>query len=337
MGRFEDRLLDTLLREHGHKLTVAQPPAATSAEPGVRQRHWGRWVAAAGTVAAVTAGVVVVQTVPFGDRPAVSSAAAEVLTTAADRIGASDAVVGPGQYLYVESHRWDTVTRDSGDKVLIYLRESVTQTWIPHDRSQEWLQRERGTGQRKWIQGSDADLPGGAPGDGKTEESRAKCGDFHPEGGMKPCERKGTWQEPTPEFVAALPADPRKLYDELREAMADEGAGADAGILDFVQDSISRGLMPAQLRANLYRALALLPSLQVSDRNANLDGRTGVALGIETGGRKRELIIDPATGQFIGERETTTQGYGAVVPGTVTGFTALSTGVAAEMGEQPRR
>jgi hypothetical protein len=333
MGKFEDRLLTTLLREHGHALVVRESPAATPDRAG--NRHWGRWVAAAGTVAAVVAGVVVVQTVPFGDQPAVSSAVAEVLTTAADRLGASDPVVRPGEYLYVESHRWDMVSTQDGDKALTYLQESVIQTWVPYDRSQEWLQRSHNTNQREWIQGSEADLP--TPENSAVEELRAKCGDFYPEGGMKPCDREGTWQEPTPEFVAALPSDPRELYDELRDAMADEGTGPDAAILDFVQDAISRGLMPAGLRANLYRALALLPSLRISDRNANLDGRTGVGLGIETGDRKQELIIDPATGQFIGERETTTRGFGAVKPGTVTSYTAVSTGVATEIGAQPRR
>lgn len=329
MGKFEDRLLDTLLREHGQALvSPAEAPA---------RKHWGRWVAAAGTVAAVAAGVVVVQTVPFGQQPAVSSAAAEVLTTAADRIGASDPVVRPGEYLYVESHRWDMVSTQDGDKELTYLQESVVQLWVPYDRSQEWLQRSRNTDQRKWIQGTEADLAAmGIDPARNVEEVRARCGDFYPEGGMKPCEREGTWQEPTPEFVAALPSDPRELYDELRDAMADEGPGPDAAVLDFVQDSISRGLMPAKLRANLYRALALLPALKISDRHANLDGRTGVGLGVETGDREQELIIDPATGQFIGERQTTTRGFGAVKPGTVTSYTALSTGVAAELGAQPR-
>jgi len=333
MGKFEDRLLDTLLRERGQALTAEASPAETPSPAG--RRHWGRWVAAAGTVAAVAAGVVVVQTVPFGDQPPVASAAAEVLTTAADRLGASDPVVKPGEYLYIEDHRWDMVTSDDGHQVLTYLQENVIQTWVPYDRSREWLQRSYNTGRRQWIQGCEADLP--TPENTDVEELRAKCGDFHPEGGMKPCERKGNWQQPTPEFVAALPSDPQKLYDELRSAMADEGPGPDAAILDFVQDAISRGLMPAGLRANLYRALALLPALKVSDRNVNLDGRTGVGLGVETGDRKQEVIIDPATGQYIGEREATTRGFGAVKPGTVTSYTALSTGVATGLGEQPAR
>jgi hypothetical protein len=80
---------------------------------------------------------VVVQTVPFGDRPPFASAAAEVLTTAADRLDASDPVARPGEYLYIEEHRWDMVSSDDGGTVLTYLQGSVIQTWAPYDRSQE--------------------------------------------------------------------------------------------------------------------------------------------------------------------------------------------------------
>src|SRR4051794_28376850 len=51
------------------------------------RRHWGRWVAAGVTVAALVATALVVQTV--GDKPA-SSAAAQTLNSAADKIGAQD-------------------------------------------------------------------------------------------------------------------------------------------------------------------------------------------------------------------------------------------------------
>jgi hypothetical protein len=327
MGRFEDRLLEELLHDHGQALAGAERPGRA------RKRHAGRWVAAVGTVAAVASGVLVVQTV--GDQPAVPSAAAEVLTDAADKLGASDPVVRPGQYLYVESHEWGLATTDTGGKVLSYLQESVIQTWVPHDRSEEWLRRSHNTDKREWIQGSEADLTD--TGDQGVEELRARCGDFYPEGGipegggMRPCEREGGWEEPTPEFVATLPSDPQQLHDRIREAMAEEGTGPDLAMLDFVQDAIGRGLLPAELRANLYRALALMPALKVSDRDANLDGRTGVGLGIEGAGRRHELIIDPATGQFIGERETAIRG-GQVPAGTVMYHTSLSTSVVDEAG-----
>lgn len=346
MSKFEDRLFDTLMREHGHALVVAERPTASHRRPvraaagagGAKNGHWGRWVAAVGTVAAVVAGVLVVQTVQFGDQPAASSAVAEVLTRAADKIGASDPVVKPGQYLYIESHQWQMANTSAGGKQLAYLQESVTQTWVPYDRTQEWVQRSHNTGQRKWVHGSDADLVAlGVVPNQDVEEVRGKCGDFYPEGGMRPCQRKGGWQEPTAEFVATLPSDPQQLYDRIRAAMADEPSGPDWATLGFVKEAIQRGLMPAELRANLYRALALLPSLEVTDRNANLDGRLGIGLGADRGDQRVELIIDPATGQFIGERLTATRSRGVTPAGTVVSYTSLSTGVVDKVGDEPKR
>lgn len=68
---------------------------------------------------------------------------------------------------------------------------------------------------------------------------------------------------------------------------------------------------PPNLRVALYRALALAPALQVTDTTANLGGRTGIALGMDTDGT-RHNIIDQTTGQFIGEREVNTQNRGRI-------------------------
>lgn len=331
MGKFEDQLLDTLLSEHGHALAVAERPTGEAPK-----RHWGRWAAAVGTVAAVVAGFIVVQAVP-GDAPVAAAAAAEVLNRAADKIGASDPVVAPGQYLYVESRRWDMATTEADGRTVSYLEENVTQTWVPHDRTQEWLQRTYVTGKREWLQGSEADLRamGIDPDDRRLEELRARCGDFHPEGGMRPCEWEGSWQNPTLEFVAALPSDPHELYDELLDVAEEDGDDPAVTVLGFVNDAIERGLMPAGLRANLYRALTFVPELEVSDRNANLDGRVGIGLGVEHDGWRRELIIDPVTGQFIGGRTTTTRGFGEIPAGTVVGYSSLSTAVVDRMGIEP--
>jgi hypothetical protein len=329
MGKFEDQLLDDLLREHGHTLACAAVP------PPPRRR--ARWAAAVITTAAVVTGVLVLQAAPFGDQPTAPRAVADVLTRAADRIGATDPTVGPGRYLYLESHEWNLVSAELGSTALYYLEESLTQTWVPHDRSEEWMRRSSITGKRKWIQGSDADLAELGNLDRPMEELRARCGDFHLEQGVEPCDGDGTWQEPTLAFVAALPTDPRELYDELVDALEDEDIGVELAILDFVQDAINRGLLPGELRASLYRALALMPGLRISDRDVNVDGRMGIALGAKGAGRVQELIIDPASGQFIGERETTTKGYGPISAGSVTSHTSLTTAVVDELGELPSR
>jgi hypothetical protein len=305
--------------------------------PAKPKRHWGRWLVASVIVAALVATALIVQT--LGDAP-VSSAAAQALNSAADKIGASDPVVRPGQYLYSETDSWATTTVVSGKKQLTYLRETFSEQWVPADRSQEWLLRSKSTGVRKWIVGSDADLK--AMGDPQPaheppSESRGKCGDYDLQPGERPCQRPGGWQNPTADFVNSLPADPHKLYDRLRADTQGHGRDPDLEMVVYVADAIRSGLVPAKIRANLYRALALMPALEISEGNANLAGRTGIALGVDRTGIKQELIIDPATGQVIGDRETITDAKGAIPAGTVIALSSMTTGVAPRIGDKPTR
>ena len=72
----------------------------------------------------------------------------------------------------------------------------------------------------------------------------------------------------------------------------------------FIADTLRTGVVPADLRAALYKAAAGIPGVRISDRAATLDGQTGIAFGrAESNGIRQEIIIDPVTAQVIGERE----------------------------------
>jgi hypothetical protein len=77
--------------------------------------------------------------------------------------------------------------------------------------------------------------------------------------------------------------------------------------------------------------------MKVLAAEVNLDGRTGVALGLDDQHQLRQLIIDPNTGQFIGERTIA----GAqpnepwIKPGTEIGASAITTAVADRIGVAP--
>jgi hypothetical protein len=64
-------------------------------------------------------------------------------------------------------------------------------------------------------------------------------------------------------------------------------------------------------------------------------GRTGIALGVDRTGTEQELIIDPATGQVIGGRETITHGSGSIPAGTVIALSSTTIGVAPGIGDKP--
>jgi hypothetical protein len=136
-----------------------------------------------------------------------------------------------------------------------------------------------------------------------------------------------------PDFYAPLPRDPQALLGWLRDLTANR-SGPSGTVFHWAVQLLRTGLVPADLRASLYRALALLDGVTVTDGKANLDGRVGVAVTIEDVHERRELIVDPATGDFIGERTVTgpqpRQAY--IEPGTVTSCSAITTKVVDGIG-----
>ena len=187
--------------------------------------HWRRWGAAAAVLALVAGGAVVVRNLPGGSeqpqvsRPpvagkpsaprtesaprwAVGSAAAAGLVYSAERVGAT-ATPLPGEFLKVTTHSW--ASRDIyfangperkikvGEGGFRFLAETMTQIWIPADRTKVWLWRSADTGRRKWQRGSEAaakaagiDVTIG----GKPETRRAKCGDGSPAPRAARCARR---------------------------------------------------------------------------------------------------------------------------------------------------
>src|SRR5690606_31969531 len=124
-------------------------------------------------------------------------------------------------------------------------------------------------------------------------------------------ERVPSWQDPTPEFLAGLPRNPQQLLERIYQDSAGKGQGPDEEAFVYIRDVLrgGAGIVPADLRAALFRAAAKIPGMEVVDDAANLDGKRGVAvsLGGATGNRV-DLIFDPETGEVIGEREVNTEG-----------------------------
>lgn len=338
------RARTTLLAEAGSTqqdpVPVRAVPAASPVTPlrADRRRgsppHWRRWGAAAAVLALVAGGGVVVRNLPGGsDRQAVSSppvtgkpsaprtepagrwavgsAAAAGLVYSADRVGATPAP-GPGQYLKVTTHSWasrDFYLMEQTAGQFRFLAETVTRMWVPADRTKVWLWHSADTGRRKWQQGSEAaaraaglDLTISA----KPETRRAGCGDwFAGSEGRKVCSKEGNWGDPTQAWIAGLPRDPKQLMQRMKTDAVRNGRG-DAELLVMAADVLRSGVLPADVRSALYRALALLPALVVTERTANLDGRVGVSYGIvdKQLGSRQDIIVDPETGEFIGERES---------------------------------
>jgi hypothetical protein len=296
-----------------------------------------RFALVAGVAAVLVAiGMLVPSFVTERNRPVNSADAIGVLNHATvAALGAADEPVGPGQYRYIGTHAWWTyfsgydIARD----------ENLIEMWVPaapDDPNQQWMLDRRPTGNRVWIKGSEQQARDDgtfvdAVDNGITLRATAPCGNFYTPG---PCPRAGSWQDPTPAFLAGLPRDPAQLYQRL-QADAPVNDRESAELFVYVADALRTGLVPADLRAALYEALTRIDGIELTDQPANLDGRVGAAIGIDDGQFRHDIIIDPATGVFIGEREVLTDDLEGAPEGTTMNYTAVQTAVVDAIGTVP--
>jgi RNA polymerase sigma-70 factor (ECF subfamily) len=129
--------------------------------------------------------------------------------------------------------------------------------------------------------------------------------------------------------AGSLPKDPRALLDLIYERTKGAGKSPESEAFVTIADGLRTGVVPADLRAALYKAAALIPGVTVTDRQATIDGRNGVAIGIASsdGVTRTDVIIDPASGSVIGEQDVLLKDYPGSPAGTVTTWTSVRTSV----------
>jgi hypothetical protein len=320
--------------------TAAIDLAAARRFPVPGRRRWPATTAAAACVAMLVVVAVLTRGRPpaavpegtvTGDPAAVLRAAAAATERSADPRPA------PGQARLVTTRQFTLeVSPGDGEPEVVGL-DQLVEEWIPADPGQPWMQRiQDARPPQIWDAETRTYLPGvPAP----TTESHGRCGDYFPVPGQDPCGRPGLWQEPTEAFVAGLPADPRALLARLRADAA--GGGTDPGpedpgpeMLVFAAQALERGLLPAPVRATVYRALALLPGLSILEGTRALDGRTGVAVGLPARGARVEIVVDPGTGAYVGRCRVLVTSRDGLPPGTVTDATSLHTGIVSAVGQR---
>ena len=332
--------------------------AAASRTIAPRQRRpVRRWIAAAAAIAAVTVGAL-----NFGGSgltPAANAEAVAVLANAADvTVQTVDAPVGPGQYRYVKNKasQWVGIElqRAGGSADCFFRYEETTETWIPADRDQDWLRRFTRTDPLETKSCTMTELlhaPAFAMPPVPERETRAKGGRFDysvrvipsgtdesgairftPLGGDQAAREESpvSIYHPTPEYLATFPRDPQKLFTKLRDLVCLSGDGC---AVVAAEGMLGTGQVPGDLRAAVYRALTRIPGMTVVDRQANLDGRVGIAIRIAGPGWFDDLIVDPKTGDYIGSRSNVKDSPG----GSLLHSSAVTTGVADVIGAPPTR
>jgi len=297
-----------------------------------------RLAVAAVVTALATTGVIAADSLVVDDRPVGATAeAADMLQRAADAtIAAADPPVGPDEYLRVTTvavYGSAYVDAESGGDAYRWLSTYTQDLFIPGDPGAEWVLRRSSRVPYRPEDVQAARRAGVADTPGFTE--RAVGGAFF---GTEP---EGDWQSPTREFLASLPTEPQELLERIYRDSAGKGPSRDGEAMVYIADLLRSGIVPADLRAALFRAAALIPGVELVEQRANLDGRTGVAVGRyePATGTRTEIIFDPETGELIGEREVLVDhSAGPTLPaGSAIAWTAVSVAVvpAAEVDAIP--
>jgi hypothetical protein len=232
-----------------------------------------------------------------------SAHAAGVLrATAEQAMTFVDPVAKPGEYLLVHTHaNWRFSSQDASGNISTGMNAQTIDVYVPGDRDEEWVL------DRDWGSISPAPVD--------DEVIRAKDGRFY----------GGPWSPLNTEQLAALPRDGQALYDHFNAQYQGGSASRDEDNFVRITDLLRLGLVPADLRAGLYEALALIPGVTASEQ-ANFDGKVGIAIGRTEplrAGQRAEMIIDPDTGLVIGERAIMTVAAFGFGSNEVVGHTAI--------------
>ncbi|GAB6858340.1 hypothetical protein JCM13591A_24450 [Microbacterium xylanilyticum] len=285
----------------------AQDPVRT------RRRRWAG-IGIGGLVVGAAATAIVVGSV-LTPPAAPNASAAEMLNKAADvTINAIDTTLKPGQYLKIEEtgesmQYWKTPS-DQGTS----SRELAFNAWrrdadaafevreprvlyVPADRAGDWyhviepqsIGRTFGSQGEKaaqdwvqshqepfWVSGEVWTVPAGLP--------RGKDG--------APPEADRTWDHYRP-FYAEMPRDPAALLDWLRGRSGMAGKEADAWLVASLEDPASVNLMPPDLRAAFFRAIALIPGFEVESTEG---ARVTLSYLDTVHDRPESLVIDTEQG-----------------------------------------
>jgi hypothetical protein len=276
---------DRLQTLKGH-LTLEYRLAADNRRPTPQRRRVRRPLLAAlgaGAALAAAAATALVLVLSGGQPAPASPAAVELLAKVAN-VAARQPVpaVSNGEFMYVRSDVSYAVYNNGSQKPTIEpLHER--QIWQPVANICDWgLVIE--DGQRTSL----------APSPDSGPSLSVKCG-------------QGNLDDATYRLLQSLPTDPRALLDQIYSFDQQNGEGqalgSDGEAFVKIGDLIRETIVPPSTAAALYRAAALIPGVTLIDRVANVEGRPGIAIAWTNSQERYEWIFDPATLQYLGERD----------------------------------
>ncbi|WP_285629383.1 CU044_5270 family protein [Actinoallomurus iriomotensis] len=266
----------------GHERLIAEVAASkagsTRAGRGIRwkRRPFMGGLIVVGTAAAVTAAVAIL--------PGATSTRTERLrpVSAVEVLGRA-AKTARTEELHARNDQFIKVT-----SVEIADHRYTRQTWLSVDGSEVGLLRTNPCQFRSGTATCDVRLQNG---------DRPK--------GAPPMPFNGT-----PAYLRTLPTDPAALKAYIRahtdKLPASKRPAEGYETWSFVVDHVVENYVPPKLRGALFDVAATVPGISVSKNVRDAIGRPGIAVRMKTGAGWQELIFDPVSYRYLGERGSTT-------------------------------
>jgi hypothetical protein len=286
------------------------PPAARAAARArllrapARRRHTRprrALLATAAVAAAAGATVAIVSGLDEGHVAPAPATAAEVLRHAAET---AEQAGGPGvpnddQYFYVASEGTEMTssfpTSEPADG-FSYLYTKRREIWLSVDRPGRLS--ESPTGPHRWLTPKDRSnwIAAGRP---DTGDSRRSDEPMDPIGQYFIGDERFTTRQ-----LRDYDPAPQELFDRLRSRVGDRGVSPDGEVFVEIADALREAPQTPQLRATLYRALALVPGVQLLGNVHDRLGRAAIGVAYpEHNGLRQELLFDPQTAEVLNERQ----------------------------------
>ncbi|MEU7876331.1 CU044_5270 family protein [Dactylosporangium sp. NPDC049140] len=235
-----------------------------------------------------------------------------VMTLAAQTVQTEPSLnAGPGQYVYRQTRSVSLGQYTFQEGVVNVFEEQSHQAWLDPSKGLAVVRIISTNGlNRRAASAKDATLAAQVGFDLKAPPTTSDTDhpDPHGKGETTPAPTAPSLRYPTPQYLDGLPTDPAKLLEAIRREAKAEGNpkwSTDKTAFDMISDLVSWGdpLLKPQLRAALYRAVALMPGATRVPGQVDLAGRQGVAVGFAEGNTREEVIIDPSSLHPIGTRD----------------------------------
>jgi hypothetical protein len=318
--------MDELDALRAFRAEMPDPPATAQAAARARiattQRRPRRarraMLVTAAAVATAGATVAIVSGLDEGHVAPAPATAREALRQAADvaEQRSRPGVPRDDQFFYVASEGTELVssfpTRHPKDS-FSYLYTKRREVWLSVDRS--GLLSEEQVGPPRWVTPRDrenwikAGRQGATAEHGPRQEPMDAIHQYY----------IGDERFTTAQLLAFDPT-PQQLFDRLRSRVGDRGQSRDGEVFVEIADALREAPQTPRLRATLYRALALVPGVQLLGELRDRLGREAIGVAFtEHTGLRQELLFDPQTAEILNERQVVAhpvQGLRAA-PGTV--------------------